>query len=186
MSFLAMVEFGLLALEVTFGLRHFHSFTSPQTDEVGLELGNHGEDVEEQPPDRIGGIVDGPTQVEAHNGLGQLTSTTNGAGNNLAYGYDLDNEVTSITYPNTDVVGYTYDGAGEMTKVTDFAGHATTFAYSTTSSSSGPKMVTTYANGTTSTETAAPITMKAPCRLPVHPLGSATPATRMRTLRARP
>ena len=66
MGFLAMVEFGLLAPEMPFGLRHLHSFASPQPDEVGLELGNHGEEVEEQPSDRIGGIVDGPTQVQTH------------------------------------------------------------------------------------------------------------------------
>jgi hypothetical protein len=51
-------------------------------------------------------------------------------------------------------IAYTYDRAGEMTLVTDFQGRATTFAYSTTSSSSGPKVTTTYANGTTAVETA--------------------------------
>jgi len=66
MSFLAMVEFGLLASEVALGFCHFHSFPGPQPNEVGLELGNHGEDVEEESSDRIGGIVDGPTQIETY------------------------------------------------------------------------------------------------------------------------
>jgi hypothetical protein len=61
-----MVEFGLLASEVPLGFGDLHSFSSPQPDEIGFELGNHGENVEEQPSDRIGGIVDGPTQIETH------------------------------------------------------------------------------------------------------------------------
>lgn len=66
MGLLAMVEFGLLAPEMPLGLRHLHSFACSEPNEVGLELGNHGEDVEEQSSDGIGGIVDGPTQVETH------------------------------------------------------------------------------------------------------------------------
>src|SRR5664280_2043609 len=66
MSFLAMVEFGLLAPEMPLGLRDLHALASPQPNEIGLELGNHGENVEEQPSDGIGGIVDRPTQIETH------------------------------------------------------------------------------------------------------------------------
>jgi RHS repeat-associated protein len=100
-------------------------------------------------------MVDGTgTTTYTYDWLGRLTSTTNGASSALSYGYDLDNEVTSITYPGSQSIAYTYDGAGEMTKVTDFQNRATTFTYSTTSTSSGPKLITSYASGTSVTATA--------------------------------
>lgn len=66
MSLLAMVEFGLLALEMPLGFGNLHSLTSPQPDEIGFEFGDHGENVEEQWSDGIGGIVDGAAQIEAY------------------------------------------------------------------------------------------------------------------------
>ena len=99
-------------------------------------------------------MVDGTgTTTYTYDGLGRLTSTTNGAGSTLSYGYDLDNEVTSITYPGGGVVDYGYDGAGEVTSIKDFQSRTTTIAYSTTSSSSGPKTTISFANGTTTTAT---------------------------------
>src|SRR5450759_4480435 len=67
-----MVEFGLLASEVPLGFGHLHALSGPQSDEIGFELGHHGEDIEEQPPDRIVRIVDGPAQVEVHLADGEL------------------------------------------------------------------------------------------------------------------
>ena len=69
-----MVEFGLLASEVPLGFGHLHALSGPQSDEIGFELGHHGEDIEEQPPDRIVRIVDGPAQVEAHLADGELVA----------------------------------------------------------------------------------------------------------------
>ncbi len=66
MSFLAMVEFGLLASEMALGFRHLHPFASSQPNEVGLEFRNHGEHIEQESSDRIGGIVDGPTEIETY------------------------------------------------------------------------------------------------------------------------
>ena len=62
----------------------------------------------------------------------ELTSTTNGAGATTSYGYDLDGDVTGITYPlgagatwaSGDTVAYGYDHADQLTSVTDFHGHA--------------------------------------------------------------
>jgi len=65
MCLLATVEFGLLAPEVALGFGHLHSLSSSQPDEIRLELRDHGQDVEEQPLDRIVGVVDGATQIEA-------------------------------------------------------------------------------------------------------------------------
>ena len=62
-------------------------------------------------------MVDGTgTSSYTYDGLGRLVATTNGAGSVLNYGYDADNEVTSITYPGGQSVAYTYDGAGDMTR----------------------------------------------------------------------
>jgi hypothetical protein len=65
-GFLAVVELGLLAAEMSFGLSDLHALSRPQPDEIGFELSHHGKDIEEQPSDRIVGVVDGPAQVEAH------------------------------------------------------------------------------------------------------------------------
>ena len=86
--------------------------------------------------------------------LGRLVSTTNGAGSTVSYGYDLDGEATSIRYPGGKTAYYAYDGAGEMTGVTDFQGRTSTFSYSPTSSSGGPKLAASYANGTAITTSA--------------------------------
>ncbi len=48
-----MVEFGLLAPEVAFGFRDLHALSGLQPNEVGFELGHHGEDVEEQPDEGL-------------------------------------------------------------------------------------------------------------------------------------
>ena len=66
MGFLAVVELGLLASEVSFGFGDLHALSGPQPDEIGFKLSHHGKGVEEQPPDRIVGIIDGAAQVEAH------------------------------------------------------------------------------------------------------------------------
>jgi hypothetical protein len=67
-----MVEFWLLAAKVPLGFCDPHTLSGPQPDEVGFELGNHGEDVEEQSPNWIGGIVNGPAQIESYLAHGQL------------------------------------------------------------------------------------------------------------------
>jgi hypothetical protein len=57
-------EFGLPAVEVAFRFRDLHSFARSGSDEVGLELGHHREDVEQQPTDGVVRVVDGATDVE--------------------------------------------------------------------------------------------------------------------------
>lgn len=46
-------ELGLPAAEVAFRFRDLHSFARSGADEVGLELGHHREDVEQQPADGV-------------------------------------------------------------------------------------------------------------------------------------
>src|SRR5262249_7448073 len=61
--------------------------------------------------------------------LGRLTSSTNGAGQAIGYGYDLKGQLTSITYPGGpgQVLTRHFDNAGNLDYVQDWAGHRTTF-----------------------------------------------------------
>ena len=87
-------------------------------------------------------MVDGTgTTTYTYDGFERLISVTNGAADAVTYGYDPDNNVTCLSYPNsgtktcansssgTGLVTYTFDGAGELTKMTDWLGDATSFAY---------------------------------------------------------
>jgi len=64
-------SFGCLP-QMALGLGHLHPFPGPEADEVGLELGHHGQDVEQQPPDRVGGVADRSAQVQADLTGGEL------------------------------------------------------------------------------------------------------------------
>lgn len=68
------VELGLLAAQVTLGLRHPHALACPGPDEIGLKFGHHGKDVEQQPADRVGRVVYRPTEAEPHRPAGEVFS----------------------------------------------------------------------------------------------------------------
>ena len=55
---LVWFQLRLLAAQPTLGLGYFHSFSGAQSDQVGFELRHHRQDVEQQPPDWIGWIMD--------------------------------------------------------------------------------------------------------------------------------
>jgi hypothetical protein len=57
-------ELGLLAAQTTLGLGDLHPLARAQPDQVGLELSDHRQDVEQQPPDRIGRVVHGGAERE--------------------------------------------------------------------------------------------------------------------------
>ncbi len=67
----------------------------------------------------------------AYDPFGEITSSTNGAGQQTAYAYDADGDITGITYPlpasatwaTTKTVSYGYDITDGMTSVTDFNGN---------------------------------------------------------------
>ncbi|HVX70242.1 MAG TPA: RHS repeat-associated core domain-containing protein [Mycobacteriales bacterium] len=69
------------------------------------------------------------TSHYSYNEAGWLTSLVDGAGETVGYGYDIDGEVTAITYPNGQVITRGYDPAGRMVTVTDWNGRATRFGY---------------------------------------------------------
>lgn len=64
MRFLGLGEFGLFAAEPAFGFGDLHAFAGAGPNEVGLEFGDHGQDVEEEPADGVGGVVDVPADAE--------------------------------------------------------------------------------------------------------------------------
>jgi hypothetical protein len=62
-SLLGAAELWLPAAEVTLRLGDLHSFARASSDEVGLELGDHREDVAQQPADGIVGVVNGAAML---------------------------------------------------------------------------------------------------------------------------
>jgi RHS repeat-associated protein len=80
----------------------------------------------------ITGMTDGTgTSSNTYDPFGELTSTTNGAGQTVGYTYDAGGNTTGTTYPlpstatwaTSDTVSYGYDHANRLTSVTDFNGH---------------------------------------------------------------
>lgn len=80
--------------------------------------------------------------------LHRLTSSTNGAGATVGYGYDIGGRSTTLTYPGaTGTVTRGYDAANRLSFVRDWANRQTNFGYDPDSN-----LVTqTYPNGTTAT-----------------------------------
>jgi RHS repeat-associated protein len=94
------------------------------------------------------------TTSTTYNGWGLVSSTHNGAGESVGYGYDADNEVTTLIYTDLKTVHRTYNAAGQMTSTTDLAGKKTTFGYSLTEPPGvpgGAAMTTTTPGGETET-----------------------------------
>ncbi len=78
MGFLAFCEFGLFAPQSAFGFGDLHAFPGTGTDEIGFEFGDHGQDIEEQPADRVGGIVYGSTNAQLHFPSGEIFNDVRG------------------------------------------------------------------------------------------------------------
>jgi len=79
-GFLLATELGLLAAEPSFGFGDGHPFTGTGPGEVGLELGDHGQDGEQQPADGVGGVVDRAAEVELDAAGGELVDDVAGVG----------------------------------------------------------------------------------------------------------
>lgn len=93
--------------------------------------------------------------------FGELTSTTNGAGQITGYGYTPDGQVSSITYPlpsgatwaTSGTVSYGFDNADRLTSAIDFSGNKITIndtadglSYSDLLGSTGDTIATGYDN----------------------------------------
>jgi hypothetical protein len=71
-------EFWLFPAELAFGFRDCHPFACSHSDQVGLELCDHAEDVEKQPAHGIGGIVDRSAKAQGDALPCQLVSDITG------------------------------------------------------------------------------------------------------------
>jgi RHS repeat-associated protein len=69
------------------------------------------------------------TTTYKYDQLDRLTETTDGHANTIGYEYDLANEVTKLTYPGHEAVTRTYDTVGRLKTVTDWTKATTTFLY---------------------------------------------------------
>lgn len=67
--FLLGADLGLLAAQAAFGLGDLHAFAGAHPDQIGLELGDHRQDVEQQPADRV---VHRAAEVELDGTPGEL------------------------------------------------------------------------------------------------------------------
>ena len=72
MRFLARVELGLLAAQTAFGLGDLHALAGAHPDQVGLELGDHRQHVEQQPADGVGRIVHRRADAELDLAAGEI------------------------------------------------------------------------------------------------------------------
>jgi trimeric autotransporter adhesin len=99
------------------------------------------------------------TSSYAFDPFGELTTATNGTGQETSYTYDGDGDATGTTYPlpatatwaTTDTVTYGYDNAGLLTSATDFNGNKITIGHtadalpnSESLGSSGDKIAASY------------------------------------------
>jgi RHS repeat-associated protein len=75
-------------------------------------------------------IVDGTgTTKDTYDQLDRLTESEDGHKDKAKYEYDLANEQTKLTYPNTKSVTQGFDKDGRVEKVTDWSSNVTKFGY---------------------------------------------------------
>lgn len=75
-------------------------------------------------------LTDGTGTSEfTYDSLGRMTSSKDGAGAVIQYGYDPAGRLTTLTYPNGQDVTRSYDAASNLTSVTDWQGHTSNFSY---------------------------------------------------------
>ncbi|MFB7674480.1 RHS repeat-associated core domain-containing protein [Kitasatospora purpeofusca] len=91
------------------------------------------------------------TGLRSYDAFGRLASQTDGTGSTVSYGYDGNNNLTTITYPGATapVVTRTFDKDNRLTGLKDWNNRSTTFGFDP----DGRWATTTFPNGTTATTT---------------------------------
>jgi RHS repeat-associated protein len=87
----------------------------------------------------------------AYDELDRLAEQQNGHKEKVGYEYDLANELTKLTYPNGKAITRSYDKAGRLEKITDWLSNTTKFAYNPDSQ----QTATTFPSGTSNEDTYA-------------------------------
>ncbi|WP_316233816.1 RHS repeat-associated core domain-containing protein [Bradyrhizobium sp. SZCCHNPS2010] len=103
---------------------------------------------------RITRIQDASGSIDwSYNALGQVTQEKKSTGSvvyTVGYAYDLDGNVTRMTYPSGRIVDYARDALGHITDVTSRTSSATVaLASNATYTAAGPLQSLTYGNGLT-------------------------------------
>jgi RHS repeat-associated protein len=68
------------------------------------------------------------TTTSSYDSLGRLVTQV-APGGTVGYGYNLRNQITTLTYPNNKAVTRVYEADGAMTASTDWSSKKTTFTY---------------------------------------------------------
>ncbi len=66
-----------------------HPFACPHPNEISLELSDHGECVEQQPANWVGGVVYGPADAELDLAGGELVGDGSGVGHRAGESVEL-------------------------------------------------------------------------------------------------
>jgi RHS repeat-associated protein len=69
------------------------------------------------------------TTTYSYDRMGRLAQAAQPNGT-LAYGYDLDSNRTTLTYPGSNAVTYTYSNAGRLSSLQDWGSRSTSYTYS--------------------------------------------------------
>ena len=69
-----------MAGDTALGAGDGHALACSSTGQIGLELGDHGQGREQEPPDRIGGVVQRAADVQPHSAAGELVDDVAGVG----------------------------------------------------------------------------------------------------------
>jgi RHS repeat-associated protein len=88
------------------------------------------------------------TTSYSYDQLNRLTGQSNtGSSQSVGYGYDLAGNLTRITYPNSHIVSRGYDNANRLTSISDWLNHTTNFTPDPNSNTT----TVAYPNGITTT-----------------------------------
>jgi YD repeat-containing protein len=78
----------------------------------------------------LGSVTDpNGTITFTYDTLKRLSSVTDIYGKVVSFGYDKNNNLTNLTYPDGKIVNYDYDYSGRLTKVTDWLNKITAYTY---------------------------------------------------------
>jgi RHS repeat-associated protein len=69
------------------------------------------------------------TSTYLFDSLNRLTSSKDGSGAVVGYGYDLNGNLTQLTYPGGNKVSRAFDAVSRMASITDWLGNTTRFSY---------------------------------------------------------
>ena len=100
---LSVGQFGLLAAQFPLGAGDGHALAGAHADEIGFELGEGGEDIEEQLSHRIARVVERPAESQFHASFPKLIG--DGAG-------IRDGPCQPVEFRNDQGVTLAYGGEG--------------------------------------------------------------------------